>query len=221
MPNWKQVVRERLPSSRLKVSDRKSVVGELAGHLEETYESARSRGLTESEALDTALQEVADWRVLAVAIQRAKEEGSMNHRTKRLWLPALTTLLAASVSLTLLQYIGIRPYVVWLGNVAITLYWAWLATLPGFGALGAYLSQRAQAPAKARLAAGLAPALVMLIVMCLILPWGLAIDGFDFLRVVSFGLALTTWVAIPGAALLLGALPFLRKSEPALESTSH
>jgi len=52
----------------------------------------------------------------------------------------------------------------------------------------------------------------LLVVMCLILPWGLAIDGLDFIRLVSFGLGLVNWVVIPGVALLLGALPFLRES---------
>lgn len=61
-----------------------------------------------------------------------------------------------------------------------------------------------------RLTAGLAPALVMLIVMFLILPWGIFLDGFHFFRLVGFGLGLINWVGISAAALLLGALPFLR-----------
>ena len=140
----------------------------------------------------------------------------MNNRTKSLWLPALMTLLGASTSLALFQYLGARPHLVWVGNAALTFYWAWLATLPIFGAMGAYLSRRAQSSAWARLAAGVAPALVMLIVMCLILPWGLAIDGIHFFRLVSFGLGLTNWVAIPSVALLVGAVPFLDQagSEP-------
>jgi len=210
MPDWKKLVQERLEPCGSHPTNREEVVAELAAHFEEAYEQARSQGLIEAAATELTLREVTDWRVLSAVIHRAKsEEDPMNHRTRGLWLPALITLFGASVSLTLFQYIGIRPYVAWVGNVAVSFYWAWLATLPLFGALGAYLSQRAQASTPSRLAAGLSPALVMLIVMCLILPWGLAIDGFDFLRLVSFGLGLATWVAIPGVALLLGALPFL------------
>lgn len=51
----------------------------------------------------------------------------------------------------------------------------------------------------------------MLITMCLVLPWGLALDGLHFLQLVSFGLGLINGVAIPGVALLLGAAPFLKK----------
>ena len=140
----------------------------------------------------------------------------MNNRTKSLWLPALMTLLGASASLALFQYIGVRPHLVWVGNVALSFYWAWLSTLPILAAVGAYLSRRAQASPWARLAAGLAPALVMLIVMCLILPWGLAIDGIHFFRLVSFGLGLINGVAIPAVALLVGVVPFLARAGPGL-----
>lgn len=139
----------------------------------------------------------------------------MNHRTKSLWLPALITLLGASLSLTLTQFLGPQPRLVWIGRLGMTFYWPWLASLPFFGAAGAYLSRRAQGRSRAQLTSAASPALIMLIVMCLILPWGLAIDGFDFFRLVAFGLGLITWVAIPGFALLIGAIPFLRESEPA------
>lgn len=210
MENWQQRVREHLEACKLPREIRDEVVNELAAHLEEMDEEARARGLSETAAVEVALQEVKDWRVLAEDICRAKaEEEQMNHRTKSLWLPALMNLAGASLALMLMQLLGMRPGVIWMGKLAITCYWAWLASLPLFGAAGAYLSQRARGAARARLAAGLSPALVMLIVMSLILPWGLAIDGVDFIRLVGFGLALVTWVVIPGVALLVGALPFL------------
>lgn len=133
----------------------------------------------------------------------------MNHRTKALWFPGTATLLAASMLLALIQFAGFRPQLIWLGGVGMQFYWPWLAGLPILGAMGAYLSRRGQGPIHARLAAGLSPALVMLITMSLILPWGLAIDGFSFLRLVHFGIGITNWVAIPGGALFLGTLPFL------------
>lgn len=213
MPDWKRIVRERLQSSQMNVADPDSVVSELAAHLEETCEHARSIGLTDRAAIDSALQEVTDWQVLAKQIRRAKsEEAFVNHRTKALWLPALATFLSASVSLMLCQFLGMHPRIVRVGEVSMWFYWPWLATLPIFGGLGALLSHRARGHFRARLAAGLSPALIMLIVMLLILPWGLAIDGLHFLQLVSFGLGLLNWVALPGLALLLGALPFLRGS---------
>lgn len=140
----------------------------------------------------------------------ASEANRLNQRTNSLWLPALTTFFGASVSLMVCESLHMEPRVVWIARIGMWLYWPWLASLPVFGAAGAFLSQRAHGAAAARLAACLSPVLIMLTVMLLILPWGLAIDGKDFLRVVAFRVDLINWVAIPGTALLLGAAPFLR-----------
>ena len=133
----------------------------------------------------------------------------MNNRTKSLWLPALLCLLGASGLLMALQRAGFQPRLVWFGHMAMLFYWPWLAGLPLFGAVGAYFSQRAQGTFRARLTAGLAPAFVVLVTFCIILPVGLARDGVSVLA--YFGLAVANWVAIPCLALLLGALPFLRE----------
>ncbi len=116
--------------------------------------------------------------------------------------------------LMLLQYGGFQPHLVWVGKIGMLFYWPWLAGLPLFGAIGAYLSRRAQGPIRARLVAAMFPALVMLITMCLILPYGLAISGVSFLQMVHFGLALANWVALPSIALFLGTLPFLNEPQP-------
>jgi hypothetical protein len=211
MRDWKKEVLRRMSEIDLPPGTNEEVACELASHLEEIYEEARSQGLSDAAALEYTLQEVENWHVLAREISCLKED-RMNYRTKGLWLPALITLLGTSAALALSQYFRIGPRLVWVGHWAITLYWAWLATLPGFGALGAYLSQRAETTTKLRLVASLSPALVMLIVMCIVLPFGLAMDGFHFFRLVGFGLGLINWVAIPGFALLIGAAPFLRRT---------
>jgi hypothetical protein len=213
MRDWKKEILRRMCEIDLPPKISEEVVCELASHLEEIYEEARSRGLSDAAALEQTLQEVEDWHVLAREISCVKED-RMNCRTKGLWLPALITLLGTSAALALSQYPRMGPRLVWIGGWAITLYWTWLATLPAFGALGAYLSRRAETTAKVRLVASLSPALVMLIVMCIILPFGLAIDGFHFFRLVGFGLGLINWVAIPGLALLAGAAPFLGTTLP-------
>lgn len=94
--------------------------------------------------------------------------------------------------------------------MALTLYWPWLVTLPLFGALGAYLARCAEAARAFRISAALSPALVVLFAMCLILPWGLYIDGFSTYRLTYFLLAMVNWAGIPAIALLVGASPFLR-----------
>jgi len=151
---------------------------------------------------------------MAAQISRAKsKEDPMNHRTKSLWLPALITLFGASVLLTAVQFAGFQPRLVWFGRHAMLFYWHWLLVLPLFGAFGAYLSRRAQGSPGARLLAGLAPVVVMLITMCLILPWAIALDGLSPLLIASFSVGLVNWVALPALALLIGAAPFLRQPE--------
>jgi|SRR5208283_1993 len=209
-PDWMRLVRERLAGSR---SCHQDVVAELAAHLEEVYEEARACRSSDTEAMRFALDQVDDWQVLAAEIARAKsEEDVMNHRTKALWFPGLVTFLGASMLLAWTQFAGFQPRLIWIGGMGMLFYWPWLAGLPVFGATGAYLSRRAQGPTQARLVAGLFPALIMAVVMCLILPWGLVIDGFSFFRLVHFGLGFMNWVALPGLALFLGTTPFLGKS---------
>ena len=207
--DWCQVVRERLNTSALSPADGDDVVHELAAHLGEVYEEACARGLSPEEARQVALQEVNDWHVLEVKIRRAKEEDSMNARTKTLWLPALTSILGASLAMTALQRIGVRPQLVWTGEVAMSFYWPWLAMLPVFGGVGAYLSKRAGGSVRARLIACLAPVLWMLLTL-VTEPIELAVNGFGHL--VYFGYGVTNWIVIPGLALFLGAVPFLRNT---------
>jgi len=214
MHDWQELVRTRLKQNGRKTKTPDDVVAELAAHLEEIYEQSRSQGLSDAVATALALKEAGDWRALARNIRRLKrKENSMNYRTKTLWLPALLSLFGSASLLMILQQIHsarFEPHLVWIAGIGMMFYWPWLAGLPLFGALGAYLSCRAHGRTFVRLAAGLSPALVMLIAMSLILPWGLAVDGFSFFRLVAFGMGLTNWVVVPGLALLLGTLPFLR-----------
>jgi hypothetical protein len=230
MPDWKKLVGDHTAALDLASAAQQDVINEVAAHLEDVYETARTQNLSEDDAIKFALQEAGDWNVLAANIQRAKSEDTpANHRTKSFWLPTLITLAGASLSLLLIQFIGMEPRVIWIdlrhvfprscplyGKISMELYWPWLASLPFFGALGAYLSRRSQGNTSTRLLAGLSPAVIMLIVMCLILPFGLALDGASLFRLVVFGVwGLLNWVAIPVALLLLGALPCLRGAQPA------
>jgi hypothetical protein len=163
-----------------------------------------------------AVVQLLIWTVCtAMLLCAAASEGNrLSQLSRSLWLPALTTFFGASVSLMLCQFFGMQPRMVWVHNLGMSFYWPWLGTLPLFGAAGAHLSKRAQGRISSLLTAALFPALIMLTVMLLILPWGLAIDGFHFFRLVAFGLGLINWVVIPAAALLIGAVPFLRDSMP-------
>jgi hypothetical protein len=210
MPDWKQIVRDRLQPTGLDLSD--SVISELAAHLEETCEAESSRGTSAPAALGQALQEVNNWHVLARNIQRAKsKEEFMNHRTKSLWLPAMAGILGASLAMTLLQWMGVRPHLVSTKDVGFSFYWPWLASLPAFGALAAYLSRRSGGSIRSRLTAALAPVLWLLLPSFLIEPVEIMHRGLWHLRYFSYGMI--NWVVIPGIALLLGAAPLLKEEK--------
>jgi hypothetical protein len=146
--DWNKIVRERMqfPNSLHQVSE--DVIAELAAHIQEAHEHAKSRGMTEPAALEATLQEVGlqevnDWRVLAQDITRAQSREVdmnariMNDRIKRLWLLVAAAWLGASLLVMVLQRTDrLYPHL-------ILFYLPWLATLPLVCAAAAYLEQRA------------------------------------------------------------------------------
>ena len=79
MPDWKQLdwdkkVRERMAPLNLPANSKGEVVAELAAHLAETYDAARTHSLVHDAVAALTLQEVRTWRVLANEISRAKSE---------------------------------------------------------------------------------------------------------------------------------------------------
>jgi hypothetical protein len=217
MPDWEKLVRDRLALASFPDDTKEDVITELGLHLEEAYEHARASGLTQRDAIRLTLQEIGNWQVLSEKIRDVRsQEVSMNQRTKTLWLPALATLLGASLLLAGIEISGLGLRLVWIHGMGMSLYWPWLAGLPVFGAIGAWLSRRAQGQIEARLAASAFPALVMLVVMGVILPYGVARSGFSFFRIVHFGLGFVNWVMLPAVSLLIGAIPFLRAPKSAV-----
>ncbi|HWH57152.1 MAG TPA: hypothetical protein VN682_05935 [Terriglobales bacterium] len=136
----------------------------------------------------------------------------MNQRSRTLLLPGLITLTLASVSLMVMQLFAFsRPRVHWVDGGAVAIGFVWLASLLPCGALGAYLSRRAGGSRWNSIIASLFPSLIMLGVFCTVLPIGVLIERNPFIlhHPRYFGLALLVWIIVPGAALLLGALPVL------------
>jgi hypothetical protein len=210
MPDWNALVRERLNLAGLSREQESETIAELASHLDDLYQQYRTQGLSESESVIRAIKEVSDWHHLAKTIQRAKrKEGTMNNRTKHLWLPGFVSLMGAVLVLAALIRLGVQPYIYNTRHAAMILYFPWLAALPFCGAAGSYLSRRAGGERLSRLACGLFPAAVFLTaILCIILPAHfLKTDGFT--TPPAFAILVCSWIVLPGAALLLGALPFL------------
>jgi hypothetical protein len=213
MPDWKRLVRERLDTSGLPPCDRDEIVSELAAHLEEIYETARSQYRTEAEAVEIALQEVRDWRALAVEIRCATEEDSMPNRVRSFWLPALANFTLASLLLLALTRISLQPQnlVRPTSGLGPRLYAGWLVTQILSGAFGASLSRRAGGSLCARILSSVFPAIVTIGLWGLVIPVSAMIQHNAYIlnHPVYYSLGIIPWVALPGMALLLGAVPFL------------
>ena len=210
--------------------EREEIAAELAGHLEELYEQLLEQGKCESEAFRLALDETTDWQELAESIVSARrEEGVMNSRTKTLWLPGLVTFATSSILLMILERvimsqpallvtleraIPFRPTFWWRDQV-LAIFLCWWILLPLCGAAGACLSRRAGGTRLACVAASLFPAVVVLCIFCFVLPVSLVVEKNTFVarHPLYFVLAMVNWTLVPGVALILGALPFLRQSK--------
>jgi len=216
-PDWRSVVRERLELRAFDSVEVEEITGELAAHFEDLQEQYREEGLSESQAVASALDEVSDWRKLSRKIRRARQkENQMNQRTKAVWIPGLISLTAASGILALLQVWGVRPHVVWMrSGPGLILYVPWLAAQPIFGAVGAYISRRNGGDWRERLTASLLPAAAMVatfcVGFCIQIARSVITNGHE-ITAAALSLYVVWWAVVPGFALALGALPFLGKT---------
>ena len=211
MPDWQELVRQRLSGLALTAEQRGDVHAELAAHLEESYEFLRTKGLPEQAAMQQTLAQVADWRDLRRRIQTARtRENSMNDRVKQLWLPGFVTFLLSMSLLALNEIFGPKPFALMkVGQLPMVLFYIpWLLSLPLVGALGAYLSHRAVGSQRAIFSSIVFPVLPFLASILLVLPVSLIFDRFIGHNPSPIGLvmALLGWVLAPGVALLAGGL---------------
>jgi len=192
------------------------IVAELASHLEDLYENHRAQGVGESEAIELALKELADGRRLGRRLRKAKEN-IMNERTRKFWLPALASVTAACFLVVVTAQLSYKPHIILLrSHAAALVYPLWLLGQPLMGALGAYCSRRAGGNRLTRLTAGLFPSIVMFAAICIVaLAQGLSLGRGEFGRMdfTMLARALMGVIVIPSAAMLMGAMPFLRDPE--------
>src|SRR5581483_5815327 len=214
MLDWKSLVQQQMRNMRVDPLIREEIIAELAGHLEETYENFCQQGLSKREAVQRSLEGIP-WRQLSRKIQAAKcKEAFMNERTRQFWIPALASLtISEGVLLGLSLVIATHPHLWRMGPAA--LYGPWLLCLPTAGAAAAYLSRGAGSGEKTLLGAVWFPAIVGLGFICT----GLLITLITGVRVFArpqwfyISLAVMVGVVLPGFALWLGSLPFLKPRE--------
>lgn len=217
MPDWAALVERHLAAIRVD-ERRREICAELAAHLEDAYAAALRSGCTEAEALAHAMARVPDWGALAVAIEKSAEEDSiMTRRARTVLLPGTTMLLAAAIGLSLV--VASTPADRWLDpRWQVHVLPAGLALLFYLllGAIGAAWSRRVGGSPGERLAAGLFPLALHMAVA------GLGV-GEDVLHALSHGAwgrhlginlinMILVMLVVPGTALLLGVLPFARRT---------
>jgi hypothetical protein len=211
MPDWQKLVRHGLSGLALDAAEKEEVHTELAAHLEESYAAFREEGLPEKDAVHRTLAQVADWRDLQRKIFIAKRRGHlMQKRLHQLWIPGFLTLTFSTIFLMTLQKQGYQPRIVsWNGPDTVLLYVPWLLSLPLFGGLGAYLSQRAGSSGSRVLLASIFPVLSLAACLFVILPVSSIVDHHveHRIRMASFLRSFFEWVLLPGAGLLAGGLP--------------
>ena len=212
MPDWQELVRQRLSGLALNDGEKDEVHAELAAHLEESYEGFRTEGLRELDAVQRTLAQVADWKELQRKIRSARiRKDIMTNRVTQLWLPGLLTFALSMGLEAVVQKFGPRPFVLDLdkGTPVLMFYTAWLLMLPLAGALGAYLSKRAGGSVRMVLAASIFPVLPFAVVFLIAIPVGLVVNhNLEHHIVTAAYLSMSVgWVLAPGVALLAGGLP--------------
>lgn len=218
MPDWFALVHRHLASARVDEQRRREITAELAAHLEDAYDAALRSGCTEAEAIARAMEHVPDWSSLAVAVERsADEDTTMTRQASTVLLPGTTILLAAATGLAFVVYS--TPAARWVDPRwqvhALAAGLAFLFYLV-LGAIGAAWSRHVGGSPGERLAAGVFPLVLHVAVA------GPAV-GADMLYALSRGMGglhldiniintILVMLVAPGAALLLGVLPFARRS---------
>jgi hypothetical protein len=216
MPDWQELVRQRLKGLALESEESAQIVEGLADHLEDQYQALLCDGISEKVAIDCVTEKIGDWRDLKSQIESSREkERLMTRRVSQFWLPAFLTILLAMSFLMIVEALGFEPWVssAWggpQGTVPVAVvYLPWLITLPFIGALGAYLTGRAGARGWTVFSSVIFP-IVPYLAFCLIgLPTAAILDGHIAHNIIlpAFFVGFGVWVLLPAVALLVGGMP--------------
>lgn len=210
MPDWQELVRQRLAGLALDPAERDEIRAELAAHLEDAYEAMLRDGINNSEAAKRTLCLANDWQDLQRKISVARGgKDTLTNRVTQLWLPGLAAFVLSGGILALMQILRLKAWVLTKnGDLTAVLYVWWLILLPLTGAVGAYLSWRAGGSERAILLSIVFPVLPFLASILVVLPVSLIFDRFIAHNIgpMSLIFALFGWVLVPAAALLAGGL---------------
>jgi hypothetical protein len=221
MPDWQELVHERLTQRRSGAEMEPEVTEELAHYLEDFYKAGLDNGLTEHEAAQRALAEVRNWPRLARNIKFARDGGEMlKERIQTLWMPGLV---AAILTVAVPIAVDRVASTLFAGpHMAIFVYGGWLLILTCIGAFAAYWSRRAGGSIANRTAAALFPAATILAALgslltnpelkMVVIASVFSPGEVPILRILPvIANSVVGGILLPAIALLAGALPFLRE----------
>jgi hypothetical protein len=213
--DWTALVRDRLTGLDLDADREDRIRAEIAAHLEDCYGEARRCGNTDGEAVARTLALVTDWQVLARSLRHAERgDGMMSADAKTILLPGLTATAGAAL---VFGVIPMLPSTLWVTppvSMHVLVSALLFAPYVACGALGAWWSRRAGGTLSHRLVAGFFPLLLNLtMVVAAIVLSGLTeqrTHPTTFAPNMQLGV-LIVFVLVPGMALAMGALPFLKE----------
>lgn len=107
MPDWEEIVGQRLERMKLEPEERQEVIAEVAAHLEECYQELCVAGSPDPEGY--TLAQVPDWKALGRRIQRSKE-GAMNQAVRIVLCGLLTGTVAVLLALGVLRFVGVELF---------------------------------------------------------------------------------------------------------------
>lgn len=221
MRDDREFVKKSLGRLGLTPHREEEIARELSEHLADHAVALEARGLDKDAAAREAQDSVSNWPELGRKILAAEIEGTtMNYRTRVLWLPALFALTLSYVLLALIQIFGPHPSFYWFFTGRslmpfVAFIVPWLLSQPVVGAIAAFWSRRAGGTVRYQILAALAPAIALLGLFLLILPFAMIVVHHvsHTMRIGSFLGLTVTWVILPALPLLLGAAPFLRTAQ--------
>src|ERR1044071_2366004 len=73
MPEWKQIISERLAKLKLEPTREAEIIDEIAQHLEDRYQELRARGATDADAARASLAELSGSQLLARELQPVEQ----------------------------------------------------------------------------------------------------------------------------------------------------
>jgi len=220
MPDWKKLICEQVGVLRVCPAEfTEELVREWASHLEESFETFLSEGLSFGEAYQRGLQQI---RQLAGARSQVRilQEVLMRGFTKQVALPGLVTFALAMAFGGALDFAGIPPRTILFSNgLFLSLPTSLFCVLPLCGAAGAFISRRNGGGPLQRITASLFLPAIMgsLFTVGVIAGWITSrivpSYGWNWSLVVrAFALWLTGYAILPAIPLVLGSVAEVKLS---------